>query len=295
VSDERSVLAAAAEETAGIDETSVAAFVDSAHPPIHLLNPDLAPAEFETVFDASRAEIIVYGIIFDAQKTAYAPAVLKETSLTLYRKRAGGRQAGGIEFRGVAADPAGWHSQAPDHGELLGGLTANDPGVLRALATASEGEVSFEIEDCFLDAGQMPLSRLLHLMECAGIGRPSTYAATLKKLFTESEVLTFDERHGTVALTANGMELGARLEARCDDLSSPEFVSTFDRKLDAAGSLAPRDFLVRILSLTRPDDALAQAAKAKLWDSVDELRAHRLANAKPVTAHGYISDPLVKK
>jgi len=283
--------------TAGIDETSVAAFVDSAHPPIHLLNPDLAPAEFETVFDASRAEIIVYGIIFDAQKTADAPAVLKETSLTLYRKRADGRQAGGIEFRAVAADPAGWHSQAPDHGELLGGLTANDPAVLRALATASEGEVSVEIEDCFLDAGQMPLSRLLHLMECAGIGRPSTYAATLKKLFTESEVLTFDERHGTVALTANGVELGARLEARCDDLSSPEFASTFDRKLDAmaTGSLAPREFLGWILSLTRPDDALAQAAKAKLWDLVDELRAARLANAEPVTAQGYISDPLVKK
>jgi DNA topoisomerase IA len=46
-------------------------------------------------------------------------------------------------------------------------------------------------------------------MEAAGIGRPSTYAATLKKLFTASEVLTFDGRYGTVSATENGVELGA--------------------------------------------------------------------------------------
>jgi len=110
--------------------------------------------------------------------------------------------------------PAGQRCAALDHGELIAGMAANDPQVRGALARASQGEVFFEIRGCLIEAGQVPLARLLHLMEAAGIGRPSTYAATLKKLFTASEVLTFDGRYGTVSATENGVELGARLETR---------------------------------------------------------------------------------
>ena len=152
---------------------------------------------------------------------------------------------------------------------------------MRALAASSEGTVDFEIEDCLNQAGRISLVRLLHLMEGAGIGRPSTYAATLKKLFEDSAVLTLDEASRMVSLTPNGAELGARLEARCDDLSSQAFASAFDRKLDAmaSGLLAPKEFLGWILSLTHPDDPVAAAAMGKVWESVDELRSDRIASS----------------
>ena len=111
--------------------------------------------------------------------------------------------------------------------------------MLQALAAASEGEIDFEIEDCLTEAAGMPLIRLLHSMEAARIGRPSTYAVTLKKLFEGSELLAFDcDRAGKVRLTPDGAELAARLETRCDNLSSVEFARNFDGNLDVVRPLA---------------------------------------------------------
>ena len=50
------------------DDVNGAAFENSAHPPIHLLNVALTPEEFGLVFRANQAEVAVYQIVFDAQK-----------------------------------------------------------------------------------------------------------------------------------------------------------------------------------------------------------------------------------
>ena len=280
------------------NDVNGAAFENSAHPPIHLLNVALTPEEFGLVFRANQAEVAVYQIVFDAQKPNDDLATLQESTLTLYRKQEDRRRQVGVQFRALGAAREGWLSDAPDHGEMIVGAAPNNREMLQALAAASEGEIDFEIEDCLTEAAGMPLIRLLHSMEAARIGRPSTYAVTLKKLFEGSELLAFESSSGKVRLTPDGAELAARLETRCDNLSSVEFARNFDGNLDAmaSGLLPPKDFLAWVLSLTHPDDPLAAVAAAKLWDSVDDLRADRLAETQEFGGNGgYINSPLATK
>jgi DNA topoisomerase IA len=272
-------------------------FINSAHPPIHPLKPDLRPEEFELVFQANRAETIVYRIIAAPKAADDTPAALLRHRLTLYRKQADGRRQVGIRFEALVPDHDGWMLDAPIFGEDLAQAVKNDPDLLALLAETATGEIQFEIEDCFGQAGKLPFSRLLHLMKAARLGRPSTYAATLKRLFGDSSVVTLDPTSGAVCLTPAGAELGARLQTRCNDLTSIEFTRTFDHKLNAvaAGSLTPQAFLTWMLTLTHPGDPLAAVAAAKLWNSVDELRADRIAAGHGLEGSGaFISHPLVE-
>jgi DNA topoisomerase IA len=268
-------------------------FENSAHPSIHLLNPDLTPEEFSLVFKANQAEVLVYKIIFEAEKLTGRNAIIRETTLTLYRKQAVGRRQVGIAFRALTVVQEGWLPQSPDHAQFVVPTAPDAEERLRAVSTGSE-KVTFEVEDSLGEIGRMPFVRLLHLMEAARIGRPSTYAVTLKKLLEDKTLLDFERESGMVRLTSLGAQLGAMLETRCDNLSSIAFATTFDGKLNAVatGQLAAADFLSWVLSLTRPGDPFARAASAKLWSSVDDLRSDKVPDKNEFGADGgYISPP----
>jgi len=296
--DKPSVLHTPAElKSANEAPPAVPTFENSAHPPIHLLNVSLTPDEFRIVFCANHAEVAVYQIIFDAQISSGDYTDIQESIVTLYRKESDGTRKVGIQFRAVGITHDGWLSDAPDHGELIIKDAPNNQKVIQSLAVASEGQISFTIEDCIKKAPGMSFLRLLHLMEGAGIGRPSTYSVTLKKLFKDSEVLAFDQPSDMVVLTPSGVELGARLETRCDYLSSADFANTFNMRLDdiASGILPSKEFLAWILSITHQDDPLADAAIVKLWDSVDDLRSDKVINTKEFGENGgYINCHTVK-
>ena len=215
----------------------------------------------------------------------------------MYRKQADGRRQVAIRFQALSSShQTDWVGDAPVFGEDIAEDRDNDPAALSVLAETAEGEIRFEIEDCLSRAGKLSFGRLLHLMEAAGIGRPSTYAATLKRLFEDSIVVTLDRASGAVMLTPHGADLGARMRTRCEDLTSKEFAITFDEKLNAMaeGALPPEDFLTWILGLTRPGDPLAYVAAGKLWESVDDLRADRISDSQvPQGQGGFISNPVV--
>jgi hypothetical protein len=185
---------------------------------------------------------------------------------------------------------------APAFDQNLDQAVQNDPDLLAILAETATGEIRFEIEDCLGQAGKLPFARLLHLVKAARLGRPSTYAPTLKRLFDDSALVTLDPASCAVSLTPAGAQMGARLQTRCNDLTSIEFARTFDHNLNAvaAGSLTPQAFLGWVLTLTRPGDALAAVAASKLWHSVDDLHADRIAARHSLEGNGaFISPPLV--
>ncbi|MGF1513907.1 MAG: type I DNA topoisomerase [Elainellaceae cyanobacterium] len=77
--------------------------------------------------------------------------------------------------------------------------------------------------------------KLVKLMEQKGIGRPSTYAPTIKTLRQRSYV---DLRQGKLTPTALGLSLDAALQTLLPDLIQPEFTAQMEASLDAiaAGS-----------------------------------------------------------
>jgi hypothetical protein len=270
-------------------------FANSAHPPIHHLNNALSPEEFELVFQANRAEAVVYRVIVENAGSNESPRELSSSILTLHRRQADGRRQVGVRFVAIDHAEPDWCRDEPVFGRSPDAASSNDVGDLAALAGATDGELRFEIEDDLERAGKMPFGQLLRLMEAARIGRPSTYAPTLKRLFEDSSAVVLDGTTRAVALTPNGAELAARLTARCEPLSSVSFAEQFDAKLTAMadGTSSPDAFLSWILTLTRPDDPLAAITAAKLWRTVDELSAEDLAKARTQPEGGLISHPMV--
>jgi DNA topoisomerase-1 len=72
--------------------------------------------------------------------------------------------------------------------------------------------------------------KLVKLMEQKGIGRPSTYAPTLKTLKKRDYV---ELHQGKLQPTALGLELDAALEKLLPDLIQPEFTAQMEAALDA--------------------------------------------------------------
>jgi DNA topoisomerase I len=75
-----------------------------------------------------------------------------------------------------------------------------------------------------------PEPKLVQLMERKGIGRPSTYAPTLKTLKTREYVQVVD---GKLQPTALGMTLDRALEQLLPDLIKPEFTAQMESVLDS--------------------------------------------------------------
>src|ERR1019366_2161166 len=111
-------------------------FANSAHPPLHLLNAALTPKEFKSVFRANHAEVVVYEIVFNAQKPNDEWPALQENVLTLFRKQADGRRQVGVRFRALGTAHEGWLSDAPDDRDFIVGKAPNNQEVLQALAIA---------------------------------------------------------------------------------------------------------------------------------------------------------------
>ena len=75
--------------------------------------------------------------------------------------------------------------------------------------------------------------KLVRLMEKQGIGRPSTYAPTIKTLQARNYVQLMK---GTLQPTGLGLELDAALENLLPDLIQPEFTAQMESSLDAIAS-----------------------------------------------------------
>lgn len=103
------------------------------------------------------------------------------------------------------------------------------------LPTLQQGQ-SLKLKQAQADKKQtQPLPRytepkLVQLMERKGIGRPSTYAPTIKTLKERDYVQV---AKGKLQPTALGMELDAALEKLLPDLIQPEFTAQMESTLDA--------------------------------------------------------------
>ena len=75
--------------------------------------------------------------------------------------------------------------------------------------------------------------KLVQLMEKKGIGRPSTYAPTIKVLRSRDYVHSLKDK---LQPTALGLSLDAALEKLLPDLIQPEFTAKMERDLDAIAS-----------------------------------------------------------
>lgn len=111
--------------------------------------------------------------------------------------------------------------------------------------------------------GRFSEPRLIQEMEKKGIGRPSTYASTVKTLKDRNYVQV---EKGKLVVTPTGMELMAFLDAVIPDLVRPKFTAEMESQLDqiASGKLDWQTFLVDFYnqtfapSLVKAESAIAQ-------------------------------------
>ena len=106
--------------------------------------------------------------------------------------------------------------------------------------------------------------RLIQEMEKKGIGRPSTYASTIKTLKDRQYV---EVEKGKLVVTPMGMELMAFLDTVIPNLVRPKFTAEMESQLDqiASGKLQWQTFLVDFYTQTfAPALSQAEAAIAQL-------------------------------
>ena len=116
--------------------------------------------------------------------------------------------------------------------------------------------------------------KLVQLMEKKGIGRPSTYAPTIKTLKERDYVQI---AKGKLQPTALGMELDAALEKLLPDLIQPEFTAQMESTLDAIAS-GQQDWQVYLTTWHRTYFA---PALEKATRQLGTQRSHSKHLAKP--------------
>lgn len=114
---------------------------------------------------------------------------------------------------------------------------------------------------------------LLVEMERARIGRPSTYAAALRKLH-DKRLVAFPIDDGPLRLTPAGVATALAVEAVERDLSDPAFSARLTELLRAieTGEAGPRAVLTGLMPLIAPEHDAA-AVGPRIWDNVPELEA----------------------
>jgi DNA topoisomerase I len=125
--------------------------------------------------------------------------------------------------------------------------------------------------------------KLVQLMEQKGIGRPSTYAPTVKTLKDRSYVQVVQ---GKLQPTALGRELDAALEKLLPDLIQPEFTAQMEAALDTIAT-GQRDWQTYLTSWHRDyfQPALAQAQQI-MHDGTFQLPKFEGADAPKEVAVG---------
>jgi DNA topoisomerase I len=160
----------------------------------------------------------LYDLIWNRAVAAQcAPARLRKTRIVTRSGEAHWEARGQvIEFLGYAKY---WNNLSADN--QLPTLQANQP--LRLKQSASEQKQT-------QPPPRYTEPKLVQLMERKGIGRPSTYAPTIKTLKDRTYV---EIEKAKLQPTALGLELDAALEKLLPDLIQPEFTAQMEADLDA--------------------------------------------------------------
>lgn len=132
--------------------------------------------------------------------------------------------------------------------------------------------------------------KLLRLMADNRIGRPSTFARALEKLYTKG-LIEFPAGDGPLRLTPDGLASAMALERDEPELSSPDFSGTLTQLLDdiETGERGPRDVLSELMPELTPDEDV-NTVGPRIWNTLAELEA---AMAMPNPAQPVFVGPMV--
>jgi len=161
----------------------------------------------------------------------------------------------------------------------------NNPDQLAAAwRQLSQVEPEYQVEA----AAQWTLSydSLLRSMQLHQIGRPSTYASTLKKM-VDNRLIRQPVDSGVVRLTATGLATALILEQHEAVLSAPHFTRKLSDELAQieSGEKAPAQVLGRLIPDLLPDCPDPVALTARIWNSLGELE-QAMAQDSPVAYAG---------
>ena len=214
---------------------------------------DLAEAPFQKLKSNGKAEALkLYDLIWRrAIATQTAPAQVAKTKVLL--------QAGTTHW-----EARGQILTFPGYTQYWNNLSSDS-----VLPVLTEGQVMASAK---LQAdkkrtsppGRFSEPRLIQEMEKKGIGRPSTYASTIKTLKDRKYV---DVDKGKLVVSPMGMELMAFLDTVIPNLVRPKFTAEMESQLDqiASGKLNWQTFLVDFYTKTfAPSLTQAEAAIVQL-------------------------------
>lgn len=283
----------------GTDETDLqsTSAMGSAHPPIELLSPEITPETLATLLRVTEAELAIYNILYqeaNRPNQGVAQSATARLELVFQGDPNDPSRGARLVFDGRSDDPASWLAQAPDHADLLLGRALNSAETVQALAMALQSEtpvaLSYAAEtDPATD--RLDLMRLLHMMEGAGIGRPSTYAGILDAVTETLKVLAIAEGTSAVSLTPNGAQMAELLCQHGGGVGSVDYNHAFSTRLEAVseGEITAAEFLTWVAG------SLGQTAPpaAAMWESVADLAsgAPEAGTASEARQGGVISTP----
>jgi len=221
--------------------------------------------------ELSAAEAKIYALIWSRTVASQcAPARLRKTCLVTQSGQAYWEARGQVlEFAGYARY---WNNLSPD-------------AVLPSLIQGQQLRLTHAQAD---QKHTQPPPRysepkLVKLMEQKGIGRPSTYAPTIKTLRQRDYV---ELTKGKLQPTALGLELDGALKQLLPDLIQPEFTAQMEAALDAIAS-GKQDWQAYLIGWNRsyfaPAIAQAKAQLLSLPTFAEKPQAPAAMSSKPST------------
>lgn len=260
------------------------------HPPVTPLDRAASPSVLTGSFENSVCRDI-YTIIWDrfifAENTGDAGHNLINIRID-YGFKGLEKSAVGVRFEGV-----GCTSTTADQLRLLldGAQLSNDAETLKTYFADLTGmRPNLQGESAGL--WRMPLDQLLLDMERSQIGRPSTCSRSLHRL-VEKGLIEPPIHRGQVRLTASGLKTALALESVEPGISSPDFCTSLAGQLSdiEAGIAGPRLVLGDLLPVLVPDHPDRHSLRARIWNTLGELKAAQSLRLGLVNSSGIISSP----
>jgi DNA topoisomerase IA len=257
---------------------------DLGHPPLTPVDRAASPEEMRPFMAAN--DHAVYSLIWSFFTASEATNVIHRTIRLDYQivdPAAGlGSQAAqfcvkfeGSSWAGIPADIETWIVQR------YPSLSRQSAESLKLLYQDIQDKVPVLKAEPAL-AWDLTMDRLLVIMADRRIGRPSTTAGALFRLY-KNGLLEPSVDRGPVRLTAAGLAAAITLDAAEPELSSPEFSAKLGQTLDKIerGQQNPREALTELMPALAPkfDPVIVGP---KIWNSLAELeKAMRSRDSSP--------------
>jgi DNA topoisomerase IA len=258
-----------------IEEPVPAAAHAAGHPPLRPLDRSATPEQMRSVMSEPLHQ--VYSIVWDYFLASEQPSVnVSSTSLKYRVTEHFGVRFDALDCRGLDDDLL----YVMFDRDVRRGKAANR-GIGQHRMQLTGTSPVYSAEPAF--HWDVRPDQLLLQMAQARIGRPSTYAGTLRSLATRN-LVQFPDDDGPLRLSADGLATALALEQEEAVLSAPGYSAQLLERIERieTGACGPRDVLLDLLRQLAPEQDWA-AIGPRIWNSLDALQA---AMAAQVPAAG---------